>query len=408
MKKAGIAKAGMLIAAMLTALASAAGAQLVPALPPVGVALPSIRPLTDAVTQLPDRAARALEVARLDRVGDLLRANPDRIALDPGGFPARAHEVVASDPDDALVAAAEARGYRLIERGDLLGIGFARFETPAGRSLKAAIRELGKLGAKEVSADQLHFESGAASGAAPPDSGAGIRIGMIDGGVAGDGATQRGFAAGAPRASDHGTAVASLIAGSAGVRAALPGAKLLAADVYGADPAGGNATAIAKALGWLAGERVPVVSISLVGPANPLLARVVAAAQVRGMIIVAAVGNDGAASPPSYPASYPGVIAVTGVDGRNRVLIEAGRATHLDYAAPAADMLAAIARGGVAPVRGTSFAVPLVAATIARAYPTPDPARRAGALARVDAGVERLGRKYGRGLVCAACRTPVK
>lgn len=401
-------KVGILIAAILAALAGAAGAQLVPALPPAGGALAPLRPLTDAVTELPDRAARTLAAARLDRVGDLLRANPDRIALDPGGFPARAHEVVASDPDDALVAAAEARGYRLIERGDLLGIGFARFATPANRSLKAAIRELGKLGAEEVSADQLHFESGAAAAATPPDSGEGSRIGMIDGGVAGAGAMQRGFATGAPRVSDHGTAVASLIAGSGRVRGALPGAQLLVADVYGSDPAGGNATAIAKALGWLAVERVPVVSISLVGPANPLLARVVVAAQGRGMIIVAAVGNDGAASPPSYPASYPGVIAVTGVDGRNRVLIEAGRATHLDYAAPAADMLAANARGGAAPVRGTSFAAPLVAAMIARAYPAPDPGRRAGALARVDAGAERLGRKYGRGLVCGACRTPVK
>ncbi len=59
------------------------------------------------------------------------------------------------------------------------------------------------------------------------------------------------------------------------------------------------------------------------------------------------------------------------------VLIEAGRATHLDYAAPGADMLAANARGGAAPVRGTSFATPLVAATIAAAYPAADPAMRA-------------------------------
>jgi subtilisin family serine protease len=401
-------KANVLIAAVLAALAGAASAQLLPALPPVGGVIAPVRPLADIVTQLPDRAARTLEAARLDRIGDLLRANPDRIALDPGGFPARAGEVVASEPDDALIAAAEARGYRLIERGDLLGIGFARFATPAGRSLKAAIRELGKLGAKEVSADQLHFESGAAGSAAAPDPDGGPRIGMIDGGVAGGEVPQRGFATGAPRVSDHGTAIASLMTGSGKVRGALPGAQLLAADVYGTDPAGGNATAIAKALGWLTGERVPVVTISLVGPANPLLARVVAAAQARGVIIVAAVGNDGAASPPSYPASYPGVIAVTGVDGRNRVLIEAGRATHLDYAGPAADMLAANARGGTAPVRGTSFAAPLVAATIARAYPALDPARRAAALARVDAGAEKLGRKYGRGLVCGTCRTPTR
>ena len=242
----------------------------------------------------------------------------------------------------------------------------------------------------------------------PPAAGNGVRIGMIDGGIEGSAAQQRGFAAGAPRPSAHGTAVASLIAGSGRVRGAAPGARILAADVYGNDPAGGNATAIARALAWLVGERVPVVTVSLVGPPNPLLARVVAAAQARGTMIVAAVGNDGAASPPSYPASWPGVIAVTATDARKRVLIEAGRATHLDYAAPGADMIAADVKGGAAPVRGTSFAAPLVAATLARAYPVQDASRRASALAQVDRAAERLGPRHGRGLVCGPCRTPAK
>ena len=73
---------------------------------------------------------------------------------------------------------------------------------------------------------------------------------MIDGapGKAVPVAAQRGFAKGAPYSSDHGSAVASLLAG-AGVR------RVLAADVYGTDPAGGNALAIARALDWLAGKR---------------------------------------------------------------------------------------------------------------------------------------------------------
>ncbi|WP_456261924.1 S8 family serine peptidase, partial [Campylobacter jejuni] len=91
------------------------------------------------------------------------------------------------------------------------------------------------------------------------------------------------------------------------------------------------ALAIARALGWMATRDAPVVSISLVGPANPLLARAIAAAQARGIIVVAAVGNDGAAAPPAYPASLPGVVAVTGVDGHRHPLFEAGHALHLDY-----------------------------------------------------------------------------
>ena len=163
----------------------------------------------------------------------------------------------------------------------------------------------------------------------------------------------------------------------------------------------------------MTGEHVGVVNISLVGPANPLLARVVVAARARGVIIVAAVGNDGPAAPPAYPASYPGVIAVSAVDGRDRVLIEAGRASHLDYVAPGADMLARDASGRAIRVRGTSFAAPLVAATFARFYPAPDPAKIQRAITSVDATAHAPGKRgadplHGRGLICGDCRTPVK
>lgn len=334
-------------------VAGSAAAQLLPGVPQLPGMLPSvIEPVTDSVRSVPDSVARTLEAARIDRVAALMRDHPREIAIDPAGFPARAGEVVIDDPDDRLIAAATANGFVLIERGDALGIGFARMRAPKGVSLKAAIRDVGRLGAKGVTADQLHFQSGSASAGPPAASGNGAAIGIIDGGVASGAAEQRGFAIGAPRASNHGSAVASLILGQGSVRGAVPGAKLYAADVYGSDPAGGNATAIAKALAWLTVARVPVVTISLVGPANPLLARVIAAAQARGVIIVAAVGNDGPASPLSYPASYPGVIAVTGADARGRVLIEAGRASHLDYAAPGADMLASSAGGALSPYGG--------------------------------------------------------
>jgi rare lipoprotein A len=52
-------------------------------------------------------------------------------------------------------------------------------------------------------------------------------------------------------------------------------------------------------------QRVPVVTVSLVGPANPLLAKVVAAAQARGLVIVAAVGNNGPAAPPIDVSKIP-------------------------------------------------------------------------------------------------------
>ena len=99
---------------------------------------------------------------------------------------------------------------------------------------------------------------------------------------------------------------------------------------------------VRRPVGWLSGQRPQVINISLVGPPDMLVQRAIQIVQSRGIQVVAAVGNDGPAAPPQYPASYPGVIAVTAVDAGGRALPEAGKATHLDFAAPGADMAAAL------------------------------------------------------------------
>lgn len=420
----------LLVAALLIA-PSQASAQLlpVPSLPgPVGGV---VRDLGASLPQNPlvqqiDRAARGLARERLLRLEEIARLHPDAIELDRDGNPVRAQEIVVEDPDEALLARADAAGFALLERETIedLEIGYARFRVPSGTSLRTALKRMRAIaGDRSVSADPLHFASGSvrtdAAGRAAPLSAASspLSIGIIDGGVdsraiAGP-LVQQAFAAGGPSPNAHATAIASLIQGTPAIRGAAPQARLMIADVYGRDPAGGSATAIARAIGWMVRQRVPIVAVSLVGPANPLLARVVAAARARGTVIVAAVGNDGPAAPPAYPASYPEALAVTGVDGRSRALIEAGRARHLDYAAPGADMLAAGLAGRPVAVRGTSFAVPFAAARLARFYAAPDSAALAGALRTLDREAQDLGKSgadqtYGRGLVCGDCRTPNK
>ena len=403
-----------IFAAVLLCCASQSGAQLgvpggLPALPSVGSVT---SPVLDQATNLLDRSASdvssVLRGARLERIDTLLRGNRQTLERDRDGAPARRGVLLLIDPDAATLAAVAAVGFSPGAPDPIEGLDVtvSQVTLPVGVSLSAAQKLLRKkVSAAHVSSDQIFFQSGAAGAAsgAAPLAGAGAittPIGLIDGAAAQTVSASKGFAKGAPYPSNHGSAVAALAQG-AGART------ILIADVYGTDPAGGNALAIAQGLGWLVGRGAKVISISLVGPRSLLLERAVASAQARGAVIVAAVGNDGPASPPSYPASYKGVLAVTGVDRRNRPLIEAGRALHLDYAAPGADISARDRAGRMVPVRGTSFAAPLVAARVAAAFDRGvDPRAVVSAL---DAEAVPLSRRRpdpqsGRGLLCAGCR----
>jgi hypothetical protein len=354
-------------------------------------------------TTVVDRTVASLATTRIDRLDQFVHDHRDSVERDEAGQPARAHEVLLLDPDPAALRLAAAAGFALAEQGDAggLGIGYARLQTPPGKTLSTAIRALRRiLPGRTISADTLLFPAGRdtthGNGAAHLPVAQGISVGIIDGGVPPTPriAAQAGFATGAPHADSHAQAIVSLLAG-AGV------AGVAVADVYGTDPAGGNALAIVRALGWMQAHGQRVVSISLVGPANPLLAQAVAVVQSHGMIVVAPVGNDGAAAPPAYPASYPGVVAVTAVDGHNRVLFEAGHALHLDYAAPGADLTAIGLDGRAERLRGTSFAVPLVAARLA-ALATDSDTR--ATLLRADHEATHAGPRTGRGILCGACR----
>lgn len=225
-----------------------------------------------------------------------------------------------------------------------------------------------------------------------------IRIGMIDGGIDrhhGDFAdadiVTKNFASeknSVPTA--HGTAVASLMVGR-GEQGTLPSAGLFAADVYGGEASGGAADGIARALGWLAENDVPVANISLAGPPNIILQAAVKAFLERGHVIVAAAGNEGPASPPEYPAAYPGVAAVTSVSGDHEIQLDANQGAHISFAALGVDCRAAAMKGGHANVTGTSYASPQVAVRFAVLVRQPDPVAVKSAWAALEREAADLG-----------------
>lgn len=424
----------LLSIAAATLLAGSAAAQLLPSLPVGGVPAPvgsvpvvgpalerllpteqrqqAIAPTLDtlgvgrAVASLaPDSL---LELRRL-RLRQLVASFPRELEMDGDGQPVRRGVLVAIDPDPGSLRQAERAGFRVLasEANAELGLRLVTLGIPARLSAREALKRLRKA-APAVAADFDHIYEPAAGALVPAGAALAVQqggtarrtIAMIDGGVAAHPSLaqaaieQRGFA-GAARATGHGTAVASLLVGNHGrFRGAAQGARLFVADVYGGSRAAGSASAIVRSLAWAAAKRPEVISISLVGPANRLLQRAVELVHARRIPMVAAVGNDGPAAPVQYPAGYPQVVAVTAVDARDRALPEAGRAARLDFAAPGADMAAALPGSGYARVRGTSFATPLVAARLAATGSV-------DALAREAAP----GRgKVGRGVVCRPCR----
>ena len=423
------------------ALAPAAGAQLLglPVAPPVTLPLATgslptrdlpvagpllqnilgqsaaqqaISPTLDTVSGLSASIAEAgaptlLELRRL-RLQELIRSNRATIESDPNGLPVRRGIVAVVDPDPFGLQRALAAGFRIAgDDRDPLGLRVVSLATPRGTSARDGLKLLRKLApGLQADFDHLFEPAGAAllpmagALAAAQGSGSGPAFGMIDGGVAahpslaGKSIEQSGFA-GSPQATGHGTAIASLLVGSQGpFRGAASGARLFVADVYGGNRAAGSATSIVRALGWLSGHHPQVINISLVGPPNKLVERAIRIVQSRGIQVVAAVGNDGPAAPPQYPASYPAVVAVTAVDAGGRALPEAGKPTHLDFAAPGADMAAALPGNGYARVRGTSFAAPLAAARLIAA----------GSPAALAAEARPGKGRVGRGIVCGSCR----
>lgn len=392
-----------------------------PNLPRVGV--PGA--VGDTVAGVTRLQSRALEDLRRVRVRELLRTNRAVLERDPRGEPMMRNELIAFSPSDEVLANAQAEGFEVIRRRSLDGLDetLIVLAAPRGMSTSRALQRLRRLdpsGAYDF--NHVYTESGevAKSGgvrlaaAEPAALGAGVtraRIGLIDGGVDvshpvfQDVLVHQHGCTSQPVPSAHGTAVASLIAGRSGnFHGAAPAAELFSADVYCGISTGGSVDTVAEAMAWMARERVPVVNVSLVGPENATLAGVVRVLIARGHVVVAAVGNDGPSARPLYPASYPGVVGVTGVDARKKVLLEAGRGPQVDFAAPGADMAAAMSTQAFASVRGTSFAAPIVAGLIAAQLAQPDRGAAERVVAQlaqqaVDLGSRGLDKVYGNGLV---------
>jgi hypothetical protein len=200
--------------------------------------------------------------------------------------------------------------------------------------------------------------------------GRGVRIAIVDSQIdashpdlAGQVAISVNFVTGASTAPEqHGTAVAGVVAARGiGVAGIAPGAKLLALRACWQELRAGGAQTecdsltLAKALTYAIEHSAQVINLSLGGPADPLLGKLLDVARDRRVVVVAAF--DPGLPAGGFPASHPGVIPVADET--------AGPTPAGVYRAPGSDVPTTAPGGGWTLVTGSSFAAAHVSGLVA-------------------------------------------
>jgi serine protease len=190
--------------------------------------------------------------------------------------------------------------------------------------------------------DQIHMGS-AWKGA----QGDGVIVAVIDTGVAKVPDLEKtelvagyNFVSNSPDATDdhgHGTHVAGTIAQSTnngiGVAGIAFHAKIMPIKVLSARGSG-SVSGIAEGIRFAADHGAKVINMSLGGPmASQVLAKAVKYAHDKGVTVVCAAGNDGRGKV-SYPAAYPGAIAVAATQFDETTTFYSNWGHEIDVAAP--------------------------------------------------------------------------
>jgi subtilisin family serine protease len=205
-------------------------------------------------------------------------------------------------------------------------------------------------------------------------------------------------------ANPHGTGMAGAIVARAKLMGAAPNVRLLAIRAFNGEGDKSEATTLSLLTGidWAVAHGARVINMSFAGPHDPDIARAVAAAREKGVILVAAAGNAGPKSPPLYPAADKNVIAVTAIDADDRLLSAANRGKHIAVAAPGVDVLVPAPGRTYQLTTGTSVAAAEVSGIVAllvelKPSITPDEVRKVLQSTAFDLGPKGPDDQFGAG-----------
>jgi subtilisin family serine protease len=119
-----------------------------------------------------------------------------------------------------------------------------------------------------------------------------------------------------------------------------------------------NTLTLAAGLDLAMAHDARIINLSLTGPADPLLSRLVATALTRGIVVVGPAGGP-ANDQGSFPSDVDGVLAVRHVDDPDL------RTDGRYVAAPGRDVLTLVPGGRFDYVSGVSFATAMVSGVVA-------------------------------------------
>jgi membrane-anchored mycosin MYCP len=181
----------------------------------------------------------------------------------------------------------------------------------------------------------------------------------------------------------HGTFVAGIVAGhkltGVGFYGVAPEARILPVRVLEDEQKSFDdqlPAKIAAAIDFAVNKGADVINLSLVTENTAAMRNAINNALAKNVVVVAAAGNDGASQNKdavSYPAAYPGVIAVAGIDENDQHVQTSTSGDYVDVAAPGVNIVGPAPQGGgfgQFPSGGTSFAAAYVSgvAALVRSY----------------------------------------
>ena len=211
---------------------------------------------------------------------------------------------------------------------------------------------------------------------------------------------------GPANAHSHGTAMAGAIAARSNLVGVAPKVKLLAVRAFSGsgESAEGTTFNILKSVDWAASKNARIINMSFAGPPDDLLREMLAKANARGIVLIAAVGNAGPRSPPLYPAADVGVIGVTATDVDDKLMAQANQGPQVAVAAPGVEILAAAPDGKYQVTSGTSIAAAHatgVAALLLASKPNLMPGQVRASLIRAATRIPGKRNEVGAGVIDA-------